>query len=163
VDSSSSLMRSPHALTPQAIEQVVHLSERDEVAEHKATLAREAKDVDKRIARLVAAIEAGGHVPSLVAKLRDLEARRQAINVEAASLQPVLRLEPAVIENRLAEWRRLLRQSTTQGRTVLQRVLRGPLRPKSTERPARWRATSLKGRGALASSSQESPSQRRHT
>ena len=35
------------------------------------------------------------------------------------------RLEPAVIENRLAEWRRLLRQSITQGRTVLQRILRG--------------------------------------
>jgi hypothetical protein len=28
-------------------------------------------------------------------------------------------------EDRLAEWRRLLRQSTTQGRAVLQRVLRG--------------------------------------
>ena len=35
------------------------------------------------------------------------------------------RLAPAVIENRLAEWRRLLRASTTQGRAVLQRVLRG--------------------------------------
>src|SRR4029453_13893082 len=32
-----------------------------------------------------------------------------------------------VIENRLAEWRRPLRQSTTQARTVLQRVLRGRL------------------------------------
>jgi hypothetical protein len=36
-------------------------------------------------------------------------------------------LAPAVIENRLAEWRRLLRSSTTQGRTVLQRILRGRL------------------------------------
>lgn len=35
------------------------------------------------------------------------------------------RLALEVIENRLAEWRRLLRQSTTQGRAVLQRVLRG--------------------------------------
>ena len=35
--------------------------------------------------------------------------------------------QPVVIENRLAEWRRLLRQSTTQARTVLQRVLRGRL------------------------------------
>lgn len=37
------------------------------------------------------------------------------------------RLAPAVIEGRLAEWRRLLRASTTQGRTVLQRILRGRL------------------------------------
>jgi transcriptional regulator with XRE-family HTH domain len=116
-----------HALTPQAIEQVVHLSERDEVAEQQAKLGREAKDVEKRIARLVDAIETGGDVPSLIAKLRDLEARRQAITVEGAALRPVPRLEPSVIENRLAEWRRLLRQSTTQGRTVLQRILRGRL------------------------------------
>jgi hypothetical protein len=32
-----------------------------------------------------------------------------------------------VIENRLAEWRRLLRSSTTQARTVLQRILCGRL------------------------------------
>ena len=35
------------------------------------------------------------------------------------------RLAPKVVEDRLAEWRRLLRQSTTQGRAVLQRVLCG--------------------------------------
>ena len=43
----------------------------------------------------------------------------------AASLRPVPRLAPAVVEGRLAEWRRLLRQSVTQGRAVLQRVLQG--------------------------------------
>jgi hypothetical protein len=86
-----------------------------------------AKDVDKRIARLVAAIETGDDATSLIVRLRELEARRQAITVESANLQPVPRLEPALIEGRLAEWRRLLRQSTTQGRTVLQRILRGRL------------------------------------
>jgi len=40
-------------------------------------------------------------------------------------LQPVPRLPATVVENRLAEWRRLLRQSVTQGRAVLQRVLDG--------------------------------------
>jgi hypothetical protein len=40
-------------------------------------------------------------------------------------MQPVPRLAPAVVENRLAEWRRLLGQSVTQGRAVLQRVLQG--------------------------------------
>jgi hypothetical protein len=39
----------------------------------------------------------------------------------------VPRLDPGVIEGRLAEWRRLLRQSTTQARAVLQRMLRGRL------------------------------------
>ena len=75
----------------------------------------------------LAAIETGADATSLVVKLRELEARQRAIANEIASLHPVPRLAPAVLENRLAEWRRLLRSSTTQGRTVLQRILRGRL------------------------------------
>jgi site-specific DNA recombinase len=116
-----------HALTPEAIEQVIHLTERDDVVDQQAALDRERHDVEKRIKRLVAAIETGGEAASLVAKLRELEARRRAIDAEAAALRPVPRLAPAVLENRLSEWRRLLRASTTQGRTVLQRILRGRL------------------------------------
>ena len=48
-----------------------------------------------------------------------------AIDGEFRSFKPVPRLRPEVVEDRLREWRRLLRQSTTQGRAVLQRVLRG--------------------------------------
>ena len=75
----------------------------------------------------MAAIETGTPLPSIVAKLQELEARKRALQVQAASLHPVPRLAPVVIENRLAEWRRLIRQSTTQSRTVLQRILRGRL------------------------------------
>src|SRR5258708_35263635 len=114
-----------HALTPEAIERVIQVSEQDDVTLSQKMLERERKDIEKRIARLVAAIETGGDAASLVAKVRELEARRRAIDVEAASLRPVPRLAPAVIENRLTEWRRLLRASTTQGRPVLQRILRG--------------------------------------
>ena len=116
-----------HALTPEAIEQVIHLSERDDATELQNKLERERKDIDKRTARLVAAVETAPDIASLAVKLRELEARRHAIDSEAANLRPVPRLAPTVIENRLAEWRRLLRASTTQGRTVLQRVLRGRL------------------------------------
>jgi DNA invertase Pin-like site-specific DNA recombinase len=116
-----------HALTPEAIEMVIHLSERDDVAELHAKLAHERKDIEKRIDRLMTAIETHGDITSLAAKLRELEARRRAIDVEVTNLRPIPRLAPAVIENRLAEWRRLLRASTTQGRTVLQRILRGRL------------------------------------
>jgi site-specific DNA recombinase len=114
-----------HALTPEAIEQVIQLSERDDVAEQQATLAKERQDVEKRIARLIAAIETGGDAASLVAKVRELEARVVGIDSELRSLRPIPRLAPAVINNRLSEWRRLLRQSTTQARTVLQRVVNG--------------------------------------
>ena len=122
-----------HALTPEAVEQVVQLTERDDVREQQDALGRERKDVEKRIARLVAAIETGGDPPSLVAKVRELETRRAAIVRRLISLSPVPRLAPQVIENRLAEWRRLLRASTTQGRAVLQRVLRGRITFTPTE------------------------------
>jgi hypothetical protein len=46
-----------HALTPEAVEQVVALSERDELREKHDALDRERKDVDKRIARLVEMID----------------------------------------------------------------------------------------------------------
>ena len=114
-----------HALTLKAVEQVIQLTERDDAREQQAGLVRERKDVENRIARLVAAVESAGDVASLAAKLRELEARRAAIDGELRGLHPVPRLAPTVIEDRLAEWRRLLRQSTTQGRAVLQRVLRG--------------------------------------
>ena len=98
-----------HALTPEAIEQVIHLSERDDVTELQDKLEREQKDIEKRIARLVAAIETGGDAASLVAKLRELEARRRPSTRGRATCGRCPGSPPAVIENRLAEWRRLLR------------------------------------------------------
>jgi hypothetical protein len=97
------------------------------VTELQEKLARERKAIEKKIANLVAAIEEAADVSSLAVKRRELEGRRKAIDNEAKNLRPVPRLAPAVMENRLAEWRRLLRASTTQSRTVLQRTLRGRL------------------------------------
>jgi hypothetical protein len=97
------------------------------VQDATAALDAERKDVEKRIARIVDAIATGGEMTTLVGKLRQLEARRGATDERARALHPVPRLAPKVIEDRLAEWRRLLRVSTTTGRTVLQRVLRGRL------------------------------------
>ena len=48
-----------HALTPEAIEQVIDLSERDDVAEQQRKLDRERADIDKRLKRLREAIETG--------------------------------------------------------------------------------------------------------
>lgn len=113
------------ALTPEAIEQVIRLSERDDVTELQDKLARERKDVEKRLKRPRDAIEVGGTASSLMARVHELEGRQKAIDVEVKSLRPIPRLAPAIIEDRLAEWRRLLRASTTQGRTVLQRIING--------------------------------------
>lgn len=114
-----------HALTSEAIEQVIALTERDDTRDQHDALMRERASLEKRIARLVDAVETAGDISALATKLRELESRRAAIADELRGLQPVPRLAPAVVESRLAEWRRLLRQSITQGRAVLQRVLRG--------------------------------------
>lgn len=81
-----------HALTPEAVEQVIRLSERDDVRDQQERLDREGKDIERRIKRLLEAIEAGGDTPSLVARVRELEARAGAIQEEARGLLPVPRL-----------------------------------------------------------------------
>lgn len=97
-----------HVFTPEAIEQVIALSERDEVRDEQAVLARERSDIEKRITRLVVAIEDGADAASINAKLRELEKRIKEIDVEMKALRPLPRLAPAVVETRLAEWRRNL-------------------------------------------------------
>src|SRR5262249_44730781 len=111
-------------LTEETVEQMVLVTERDDVQEQKAMLEREHADLAKRIKAVVAAIEAGGDAPSLIARLRGLEARRNTIASDAAALRPVPRLPQSVIADRLADWRRMLR-NPTQGRAVLQRIVKG--------------------------------------
>jgi hypothetical protein len=89
---------------------LVSPTERDDMQERQAELVREHVNVEKRLKRLMDAIETGGEVASVLARIRELETRRQQIGVELRSLQPILRLEPNLIEDRLTEWRRLLRQ-----------------------------------------------------
>ena len=124
-----------HVFTPEAIEQVIALTERDELRERQDALRLEHKDVERRIARLTSVLETdeGAGVASLVAKLRVLEQRKLAINGELKMLQPVPRLPQHEVTARLDEWRRLLRASTTQGRAVLQRVIDGRITFTPTE------------------------------
>ena len=114
-----------HALTPAAVEAVVQLTERDDVQDQQMQLVRERKGNDKRLKNLGDAIETGGEAATLMARVHELEARQRAIADELASLAPLPRLAPRVVNDRLEEWRRLLRGSTTQARAVLQRMLKG--------------------------------------
>jgi DNA invertase Pin-like site-specific DNA recombinase len=114
-----------HVLTPEAVESVIRLAERDEVAEQRDRLEKEAKDTTRRINALLAAIEDGGDAKSLVTRIRDLETRKAAIGKDLAGLRPIKRPPAAVVTTRLDEWRRLLRSSITQGRGVLQRAIAG--------------------------------------
>ena len=63
-----------HALTPEAAEQVIALTERDDAREQDA-LAKERRDVNRRIHRPVKVIKNSGDAASLVAKVREPPSR----------------------------------------------------------------------------------------
>jgi hypothetical protein len=114
-----------HALTPEAVEAVIQLAERDvwPSADVNAKPTRTTSSVASRTCERPSKPAVRSQRWS--SSRRPSEAKRATIADDIAALQPVPRLAPRVVENRLAEWRRLLRHSTTQGRMVLQRVLRG--------------------------------------
>jgi len=116
-----------HALTPEAVENVIRLTERDDVLDRQSQLGREWQDCERRLRNLRAAVEDGGDAATLVVRIRELEERGRSIQAELAQLKPLPRLPAKVVQDRLAEWRRLLRASTTQARAVLQHVLQGRL------------------------------------
>ena len=112
-----------HVLIPERVEEFIQVTERDDVREKQAQVERERKDIERRLRALTAALEKGGQLDTIVDRIAKLEAQLKTL----PRLLPVPRLQPKVIEDRLAEWRRLLRQSPTQARAVLQRVLNGRL------------------------------------
>jgi hypothetical protein len=116
-----------HVFTPEAIEQVIALTERDELRERQELLEAEYRDLECRNTRLTAVLETdeGRGLMAAIERLRANASRIAAITRELDALQPVPRLPKQVVQSRLDEWRRLLRASTTQGRAVLQRVIQG--------------------------------------
>jgi site-specific DNA recombinase len=82
-----------HALTPEAVEAVIALTERDDLRERQELLARKLATVERQIDRLTDVIAKGGDAMSLVAKVRALESRRVSLARElpaCAVLQRVL-------------------------------------------------------------------------
>ena len=116
-----------HALTPEAIEQVINLTERDDVDEQQATLSANRRTLRSASRGWSRPSRCGGDAASLVAKLRELEARQRAIAASKPRCGPC-RAWPRPSSR--SGWRNggdYCAQSTTQGRTVLQRILRGRL------------------------------------
>ena len=103
-----------HVLVPERVEEFIQVTERDDVREKQAEVDRERQDIERRLRALTSALERGGQLDTLVERIAKLEAHLKGL----PRLVPVPRLQPKVIEDRLAEWRRLLRQSPTQARAV---------------------------------------------
>jgi DNA invertase Pin-like site-specific DNA recombinase len=108
-----------HVLTPARVAEFLLATER---AERDGSNERERRDIEKRIARVVDAIEQGqGDAPTLVARLRDLEARRASLAAEKAIPQP----SPRVVASALKDWRERLRGNVETARDVLRRLVAG--------------------------------------
>jgi hypothetical protein len=83
-----------HALTPEAIEHVIQMTERDDVREQQVSLKQERKELERQIANIARALAEDAGLPSLIRKLRELEDRLVAIDAEIAGLRPLPRLAP---------------------------------------------------------------------
>ena len=126
-----------HALlTPEVLDKVIA---RAEVAlavntsmERRSSLEREITQLYHELKRLSAAVAAGGELTSLIEAVKVGEARREELRPDLASLT-LRRAEfdagklRQQFDERLADWRGLLRWHPVQGQQVLERLIDGRL------------------------------------
>ena len=101
----------------------------------EAQSARAGVDViDAEIERLTEAIAQGGHLPSLVLKLKTKEQDRDALRARVSAATRATETadtEPATVraalEARFADWRGVLRRQIPQARQILKKLLVGAL------------------------------------
>ena len=103
------------------------------VATNVATLNKNLKALDLKIARLTASIEDGAALGPIVAKLRERQVEREGLVTEigAADAMANLTLDRKRIEQQVladvANWRELLNGDVTERRRVLREILDGPI------------------------------------
>jgi len=99
---------------------------------HRHALETELLAVGQECDRLAAAIGRGGPLEALLARLRDRQERKTALEQELVSLTPLSTVRLNGLEQqlqaKLADWRGLLRRNVAEGREVLRTLLVGPLR-----------------------------------
>jgi site-specific DNA recombinase len=104
-----------------------------EVLEARGRMVRgELARLDAEVARLAAAIAAGGEMAALIAALQERERRRTHLRAELASLEPAFHRDvrdmPRVLDQlreHLTDWRGLLRQEPPEARRTLRALLNG--------------------------------------
>ena len=93
----------------------------------RPALEAEREDLERQMENLTAAVKAGGDIPSLVVELKKTNARlvdiRRRLEPQEQHDREELR---AALEQRVEEWRPILRKNASQARQVLGQVL-GPI------------------------------------
>jgi DNA invertase Pin-like site-specific DNA recombinase len=105
------------------------------IANRVDALDHHVRAVDAKIANLSAAIEHGGNLPPLVAKLAERQKERESLVAEKASAQTLHQIAvdrpkiEAEVQQEIANWRGLLAsEAVADGREFLRKVLAEPIR-----------------------------------
>ena len=122
-------------LRPAVVDQAIALALEtlcgDQAGENRRTvLERQLGQTVRKLQQLTAAVEAGGHLPALIAAIAQRENERAALQAEIDALGDVMlparrnrkTLERA-LRGRLADWRGLLRAQIAEARQVLEMLL----------------------------------------
>jgi site-specific DNA recombinase len=110
-------------LTPAFIELVLDTVFVPEDADRPA-LEAEAQELERQVANLTAAVKAGGDIPVLVDELKSTNATLREVRRRLAPQEHHSREElRAALEQRVADWRRVLRTNPAQGRQVLRHLV----------------------------------------
>lgn len=111
-------------LAPSFIDQVIETAYPP--AADPAALQTERAQITQEIANRTAAITAGGQIEELVSALKERKRRLTALDLSLRSETPDRERLRAAWEQRITDWRDVLRQQTRQGRQVLRQVV-GPI------------------------------------
>jgi hypothetical protein len=111
------------------IERTLAVLDSDQVMARAAVIERELREIKVALSNLIQlAAAGGGNLATLAGAMGEHEARQRRLETELAGLTAQQRtFDPAKaqkwIEDRLVNWKRLLRNNREQGRQVLQNVL----------------------------------------
>jgi Recombinase zinc beta ribbon domain len=129
---------------------------RDRGGDRRTALTQQLAETERKLRQLTAAVEAGGHLPALIAAITEREEQRAVLRVELEALgaMPTRRDRKALeraLRARLADWRSLLRAQVAEARQVLETLLEErlvftPQRDKSGEQCYQLRARFAFGR-----------------
>jgi site-specific DNA recombinase len=145
-------------LDPQLVERIVSETLQELQAQgsdgKREALEQECAAVDEQLARLGEALAAGGELRTILAAIRAREAKREELQRAIAQLRkPLGRIDlrtlRAQLEERVRDWRALLRKHVEQGQQLLRRLIVGRLilYPEADEDGRYYR---FKGQGTLS-------------
>jgi recombinase/recombinase-like zinc beta ribbon protein len=134
-------------LAPRFIEQVLDTAFAAPL-EDPATLQAERARLVREMANLTTAIAAGGDIPALTSALKERDKQLRVLDARLVPHEPAERETlRAALEQRVSEWKTILRSNPRQARMVLQQLI-GPITVEGEPKPA-WMAQ-LKSGGLLA-------------